>query len=76
MKQQTLVIRHDTDTGKTQRMRIVAGDCVQEINRGPSCSFDGRNYYSTGRLITASMRRRKWYRNAQFDDQGNSDWLQ
>jgi hypothetical protein len=72
---QTLIIRHDTDSGKNQRIRVVSGDCVDEINRGPSQSFDGRNYYSTGKLVTARMRKTQWYKLAQFDEAGNTDWL-
>lgn len=69
--EQTLVIRHDINTGKQTKMRVVAGNCVDDINDGPS---DG-DCYNTGKLVTPSMRRTKWYKNGQFDSEGNSDWL-
>lgn len=70
---QTLITRHDTDSGASQRLRIVAGDRVDEVNRGPS--YSGSNGYMSARLVTSRMRRSAWYRSAQFDDKGNSDWL-
>ena len=72
---QTLIIKHNTDTGKNSRLRVVAGDCVDEVNSAPSKSYDGENFYTIGVLIVASHRRSKWYKSAQFDDAGNSDWL-
>ena len=72
---QTLIVKHNTDTGKKSRLRVIAGDCVDEINRSPSSSFGGENYYSTGQLITSAHKKSKWYKSAQFDDAGNSDWL-
>lgn len=72
---QTLIYKHNTDTGSVTRLRIVAGDCVAEINNSPSCSFSGENYYTTGKLVTAAMRKTTYYKTAQFDYAGNSDWL-
>lgn len=71
---QTVVYRQDVNGGKV-RVRVVAGDKRDEINRGPSYSYNGREYYMVARLVTPAMRKSEWYKSAQFDSEGNSDRL-
>ena len=74
-KIETLVSKQGVNGGNKVRVRIVAGDKCDEINRGPSCSFGGEEYYMVAQLVTPSMRKSQWYQNAQFDSEGNSDNL-
>jgi hypothetical protein len=72
---QTLVIKHDCNTGKSWKLRIVAGNKVQEINKSPSESYNGNTTYCTGKIVTAAMLKSQWYKNTQFSECGDSDWL-
>lgn len=72
---QTVVYRQYVNGEPKVRVRVVAGDKRDEINRGPSYSYNGREYYMLARLVTPAMRKSEWYKSTQFDSEGNSDRL-
>lgn len=75
METQTLIYRQYINGGPKIRLSIVSGDHVDRINGGPSYSYNGQTYYGVARILTTRDRAAQWYANAEFDDQGNSDWL-
>jgi hypothetical protein len=74
---QTLVIKHTIGSDKKPRkLQVLRGDQVDRIQRSPSQSYNGIDSYNTARLITSNDRKRDWYKNLQWDENGNSDWIQ
>ena len=72
-KVETLVTMFWAGSDVKRRVRILAGDQTEAVNKSPSWD-DGRGTrYCTGRIITAAMRKTKWYQEARFDDAGNAE---
>ena len=73
---QTLVYVVTAETEKKYRSCVISGDVVESIIISPSWSgSNGVSMYNTARLVTARDRKSQWYKNAQFDELGNSNNL-
>jgi hypothetical protein len=57
-------------TTRPERHSVLNGDQVDNVNNRPSYSGPGYHYYFTAELVRPHHRRTIWWKNVEWDDDG------